>query len=111
MSSISEGAPVLTVINVFSVAPERQSALVELLERATREVVRHQPGFVSANLHVGLDGDRVANYAQWASVVRPAQMPGRMCTEATRYRAGATSASASAAAGCSRQAGSASILA
>ncbi|RSO34931.1 hypothetical protein DMH15_20355 [Streptomyces sp. WAC 06725] len=24
------------------------------------------PGFVSAHLHVGLDGRRVVNYAQWA---------------------------------------------
>jgi heme-degrading monooxygenase HmoA len=67
MTSISEGAPVVTLINVFTVAPERQQQLVELLERATREVIRHQPGFVSANLHVGREGDRVANYAQWAS--------------------------------------------
>ena len=25
------------------------------------------PGFVSANLHVSLDGKRVVNYAQWRS--------------------------------------------
>jgi hypothetical protein len=37
------------------------------LGRATDEVMRHQPGFVSASIHRGLDGTTVANYAQWAS--------------------------------------------
>ena len=29
--------------------------------------VKHQPGFVSANLHKSQDGKKVANYAQWKS--------------------------------------------
>jgi heme-degrading monooxygenase HmoA len=67
-TTIAAGAPIVTLINVFEVAPDRQAALIELLERATREVIRKQPGFVSANVHRGLDGTRVANYAQWASL-------------------------------------------
>ena len=31
-------------------------------------LIRHAPGFVSANIHVSTDGTRVVNYAQWASV-------------------------------------------
>jgi quinol monooxygenase YgiN len=53
------------LINVFAVARERQDELVELLDRATEEVMRHEPGFISANIHKSLDGTRVANYAQW----------------------------------------------
>jgi len=56
-----------TLINVFTVEPERREELVKLLEEATEQVMRHLPGFVSANIHRGLEGTRVANYAQWAS--------------------------------------------
>ena len=30
-------------------------------------MMRHLPGFVSANIHASDDGSRVVNYAQWAS--------------------------------------------
>lgn len=66
-TTITAHAQVLTLINVFDVAPDRQQALVELLERATVEVMRRRPGFISANIHRGLDGRSVANYAQWAT--------------------------------------------
>ncbi|HEY2205566.1 MAG TPA: antibiotic biosynthesis monooxygenase [Pseudonocardia sp.] len=66
-TEIDAGAPVVTLINVFTVRPADQDRLVRLLERATEDVMRHRPGFVSANIHRGLDGTSVANYAQWAS--------------------------------------------
>ena len=55
----------MTVINVFTVAPEQQARLVDLLTRATESSVRHVPGFVAAALHRGLDGTKVTMYAQW----------------------------------------------
>lgn len=55
----------MTVINVFTVAPEQQARLVELLTRATEGSIRHVPGFVGAALHRGLDGTKVTMYAQW----------------------------------------------
>ena len=67
MTTISPEQNVATLINVFTVAPENQERLIELLDRATEEVMRHLPGFVSANLHKSLDGTRVVNYAQWES--------------------------------------------
>ena len=67
ISTIDAGAPVVTLINVFTVAPERTDALLDLLVTATDDVMRHLPGFVSANLHRSLDGTHVANYAQWES--------------------------------------------
>ncbi|GAA4781642.1 antibiotic biosynthesis monooxygenase [Actinomycetospora chlora] len=66
-STIAAGTTVTTLINHFTVAPERQAELVALLEEATEEVIRHVPGFVSANLHASLDGTHVVNYAQWES--------------------------------------------
>lgn len=67
MTSISEGRDVVTLINVFTVAPENQQRLVDVLVRATEAVVSKQPGYVSANIHKSLDGSKVANYAQWRS--------------------------------------------
>ena len=66
-TSIRTGNGVVTLINVFTVAPEHQQELIEVLDRATVQVMRHLPGFVSANIHRGLGGTRVANYAQWTS--------------------------------------------
>jgi heme-degrading monooxygenase HmoA len=58
---------VATLINVFTVSPERQQQLVEILEEATDRVMRHLPGFRSANIHASGDGTKVVNYAQWAT--------------------------------------------
>ncbi|MFI0467378.1 antibiotic biosynthesis monooxygenase family protein [Saccharopolyspora sp. 5N102] len=67
-TTIDPNADVATLINVFTVVPERQRELVDLLVRATEEVMQHRPGFVAANIHTSLDGTRVTNYAQWESV-------------------------------------------
>ncbi len=73
-STIAADQGVATLINVFTVAPERQQDLVRLLDTATEEVMRHRPGFVSANMHASSDGTRVVNYAQWASAEAFQQM-------------------------------------
>jgi heme-degrading monooxygenase HmoA len=66
-TTIDSAASVVTLINVFETTAEKQAELVRLLEQATLEVMKRQPGFVSANIHRGLDGKHVANYAQWKS--------------------------------------------
>jgi len=68
MSTIDKGNRVLTLINVFTVEPEKQQALVALLIEATEQVMKHMPGFVSANIHRSLDGKKVVNYAQWENM-------------------------------------------
>ncbi|KOT99043.1 antibiotic biosynthesis monooxygenase [Streptomyces sp. NRRL F-5755] len=65
-TTISPDADLITLVNVFTVTPGRQTELADALDRATRDVFLAVPGFVSANLHVSLDGRRVVNYAQWA---------------------------------------------
>ncbi|EFW90509.1 tetracenomycin polyketide synthesis hydroxylase TcmH [Haladaptatus paucihalophilus DX253] len=67
MTTIDTETDVTTLINVFTVVPERQDELVDLLADATEETMRHLPGFVSANIHRSRDGERVVNYAQWES--------------------------------------------
>jgi quinol monooxygenase YgiN len=67
MTTIAQGSDCITLINVFTVAPEQQKRLVDMLDKATQTVMSRQPGFVSANIHASLDGKKVANYAQWRS--------------------------------------------
>lgn len=68
MSTISEEAVVKTYINVFHCAPENQRALSDMIRKETEDAVRHLPGFVSANVHLSADGQRVTNYAQWTDL-------------------------------------------
>jgi acetyl-CoA carboxylase biotin carboxylase subunit len=65
MPQITETTKILTLINTFSVEPENQEKLMEILDEATRDVMCHFPGFISASLHASHDKKRVANYAQW----------------------------------------------
>ena len=66
-TTIATDTTLATLINVFTVQPDRQHRLVELLVAATDEVMRHLPGFVAANIHASTDGAKVVNYAQWES--------------------------------------------
>jgi len=66
-TTIEPDTTLATLINVFTVEPARQRELVDFLVEITENVMRHVPGFVSANIHASLDGTRVVNYAQWES--------------------------------------------
>src|ERR1700744_22586 len=68
MSTITAHADYATLINVFTVQPERARELADLLSAATADVMQHIDGFISANIHLSTDGTRVVNYAQWRSV-------------------------------------------
>jgi heme-degrading monooxygenase HmoA len=57
----------IALINVFTVERGDQQQLVELLIRATDDVMSKQPGYLSARIHRSLDGGRVAVYARWRS--------------------------------------------
>lgn len=67
MSTIKKGHDILTLINVFTVSPDKQQQLVDLLVEATEKTMRHLPGFISANIHRSFDAKKVVNYAQWKS--------------------------------------------
>jgi hypothetical protein len=63
MPEIKANSGVVTQINVFTVKPENQQALIDLLIESARSVC-HIPGWKSASIHRGLDGKSVVNYAQ-----------------------------------------------
>src|SRR6266481_1503694 len=64
MVQIARGNDVVTLINIFTVSPENQQKLVDMLIEATEKTMQYIPGFVSASFHKSADGTRVANYAQ-----------------------------------------------
>ena len=66
MTTISTEGDVMTLINVFTVKPENQQRLVDVLAEAAATMKRIH-GYVSSNLHKSLDGTRVVNYVQWES--------------------------------------------
>lgn len=68
MTIISNKTHYLTLINVFTVDPENQQKLVELLILATESSVRKIKGFISSSLHKSIDGTKVTMYAQWKSI-------------------------------------------
>src|SRR5947209_3773468 len=65
MTNISPENKVYTLINVFTVDPDKQQQLADTLIETTERWVKSLPGFVSASIHKSLDGTRVVNYAQW----------------------------------------------
>jgi quinol monooxygenase YgiN len=67
MATIEKDCKLMTLVNVFTVAPCKQAELSDLLVRATDETMRHVSGFISASIHRSLDGTKVINYAQWRS--------------------------------------------
>ena len=67
MTTIERHAPYATLINVFTVEPDRADELATVLTAATEAVMQHVQGFRSANIHVSTDRTRVVNYAQWDS--------------------------------------------
>lgn len=67
MTEIDTDNDTVTLVNVFTVDEADQETLVDRLVEATEGTMREMPGYVSANIHRSLDGERVVNYAQWES--------------------------------------------
>jgi quinol monooxygenase YgiN len=67
MSVIKKGANILTLIITIEVKPGNCDALLDVITKETQSFVRHQPGFISANLHRNAESTRIANYGQWES--------------------------------------------
>jgi quinol monooxygenase YgiN len=54
-----------TVITTFEMTPATAHDLLEKLEAAYEEVIRHQAGFLGAGLHMNDAMTRICNYSQW----------------------------------------------
>jgi heme-degrading monooxygenase HmoA len=58
---------ITTLINVFTVEPENQHRLVELLKECTETLISKLHGWVSTSFLNSKDGRRVIVYSQWRS--------------------------------------------
>lgn len=54
-----------TVITTFEMTPGTAQDLMDALGAAYAEFISHQPGFISAGLHMNDAQTRIANYSQW----------------------------------------------
>ena len=68
MTIIDPAENYCTVINVFTVDPEKHMELFNLLKEATERMMSKLPGYISANLHISDDKKTITNYAQWSSL-------------------------------------------
>lgn len=66
MPFIESGNEIVTHINVFTVAPDKQQLLVDSLTE-TVNAARKVEGWLSASIHKSFDGTQVVNYVQFES--------------------------------------------
>ncbi|MDZ4095598.1 MAG: antibiotic biosynthesis monooxygenase family protein [Paracoccaceae bacterium] len=65
MAEISPDFHGQTVITTFEMTPGTAADLLEALQAAYGEFIRHQPGFLGAGLHMNDAQTRIANYSKW----------------------------------------------
>jgi len=66
MITISRENPFCTVMVCFTVDPDYQQELLDLIMSAC-EVIGAKPGFISVSFHVNTDGTQIICYLQWKS--------------------------------------------
>ncbi len=54
-----------TIITTFEMTPGTAADLMEALQAAYADFIRHQPGFLGAGLHMNDAQTRIANYSKW----------------------------------------------
>jgi heme-degrading monooxygenase HmoA len=67
-TTIRTGDDIATLINIFTVEPENQQKLVQLLNDGTKGFFSKMTGWISTNLLTSKDGRRVILYSQWRSL-------------------------------------------
>ncbi len=65
MPDISADFDGQTVITTFEMTPGTAADLMEALQAAYFDFIRHQPGFLGAGLHMNDAQTRIANYSKW----------------------------------------------
>ena len=65
MTEISTAFTGQTVITTFEMTPATAHDVMERLQLAYDTVIRHQPGFLGAGLHMNDAMTRICNYSKW----------------------------------------------
>jgi quinol monooxygenase YgiN len=55
----------VTLINVCTVGPQDQQALIDIFKEGTEAWISKMPGYISTSLHKSTDGRKVVIYSQW----------------------------------------------
>lgn len=67
MTNSNQSNSGIMLINIFTVAPEKQQSAANKVAEIYDSFVSKQPGFISARVQKSLDGTRVAATAHWES--------------------------------------------
>jgi heme-degrading monooxygenase HmoA len=59
---------VATFINIFTVEPSQQNALIHRIRSDAENTISRQPGFIKVIIYRSLDGSKVINVVQWESI-------------------------------------------
>lgn len=54
-------------IDLFEVEPENQQKVADILVQLTDQLIKKQPGYVSATIYQSTDGKKVINIGKWKS--------------------------------------------
>lgn len=57
----------VAIINTFTVLPEHQQELLDIITDYSQRVASTKPGFISARFHAALDKTRVTSVIYWES--------------------------------------------
>ncbi len=68
MTTLDRDLDFVTLINTFTVTPEKQQSFVDVQHSEYRRLSGQIRGAIAANLHRGWSGTRVINYAQFRSM-------------------------------------------
>jgi len=63
--TIHANGQMVTLINVCTVDPQDQQALIDIFKEGTEAWISKVPGYISTSLHKSTDGRRVVIYSQW----------------------------------------------
>ena len=64
-TTIRVDSAVTTLVNVFTVEPDKQPKLLDMLREATENMFSKMPGWIATNLLKSKDGRHVILYSQW----------------------------------------------
>jgi len=64
---IHTGNKLTVLVTVFTVQPDNEQKLIDLIEEGTSSLFSKQPGYISCSVHRGSDAKHLVLYGQWES--------------------------------------------
>lgn len=64
---IHTGNRLTVLVTIFTVQPDNEQRLIDLIEEGTSAIFSKQPGYISCSVHRGTDAKHLVLYGQWES--------------------------------------------